>query len=106
MQGKWVDFSTAAINRSYDLVDDDSEGYMALFQNTYYHKLMRVLTRGTREWTHHPSMSKVTTFQMKTLTPVAKVWYNFLCAKVRLTLHLLMVTRDKTILLYYSGHQV
>ena len=37
---------------------------------------------------------------MKTLTPVAKVWYNFLSAKLKPNLHLSMVTRDKTILLY------
>ena len=38
--------------------------------------------------------------QIKTLTPVAKVWYNFLCAKLRPNLHLTSVTKDKTILLY------
>ena len=37
---------------------------------------------------------------MESLTPVAKVWYNFLCVKIRPTLHLSTVTKDKTILLY------
>ena len=36
VQGKWVDLSVAAINRVYNLVDDDSDAYMALFQNTDY----------------------------------------------------------------------
>ena len=48
----------------------------------------------------HVSTLEVTTFQMKTLTPVAKVWYNFMCAKLRPNLHLSMVIKDKTILLY------
>ena len=100
MRGKWVGFSATTINRVYDLVDDDSEAYRALFQNTDYQQLMRVLTRGVREWTRHPYTSEVTIFQMKTLTPVVKVWYNFMCAKLRPNLHMSMVTRDKTILLY------
>ena len=103
MRGKWVDFSVAAINRFYDMVDDDSEAYKALFQNTNYQQLMRILTRGIGEWTSHPSTLEVTAFQMKTLTHVAKVWYNFTCAKLMPNLHLSMVTRDKTILLYASG---
>ena len=36
VQGKWVDFNIAAINRFYNLVDDDSEAYKALFQNVDY----------------------------------------------------------------------
>ena len=32
--------------------------------------------------------------------PVAKVWYNFLCVKIKPTLHLSTVMKDKTILLY------
>ena len=32
--------------------------------------------------------------------PVAKVWYNFLCVKIKPTLHLSTVTKDKTILIY------
>ena len=80
--------------------DDDSKAYKALFENIDYQQLMRVLTRGAGEWTRHPSTSEVTIFQMKTLTPVAKVWYNFLCAKLRPNIHLSTVTRDKTILLY------
>ena len=49
VRGKWVDFSAAAINQVYDLVDDDSEAYRALFQNTDYQQLMWVLTRGVGE---------------------------------------------------------
>ena len=56
-----------------NLVDDDNEAYRALFQNTDYQQLMRVLTRGRGEWKFHPSTSEVTIFHMKTLTPVAKV---------------------------------
>ena len=100
MRGKWVDFSATAVNRFYNLVDDDNEAYRALFHNTDYQQLMRVLTRGRGEWKYHPSTSEVTIFHMKTLTPVAKVWYNFLCAKLRPNLHLTTVTKDKTILLY------
>ena len=37
---------------------------------------------------------------MHSLTPVAKVWYNFLCVKIKPTLHLSTVTKDKTILIY------
>ena len=91
---------TATISRFYNLVDDESKAYRDLFYNTDYQQLMRVLTRGRGEWKCHPSMSVVTIFQMKTLTPVAKVWYNFLCAKLKPNLHLTTVTKDKTILLY------
>ena len=61
---------------------------------------MRVLTRGRGVWKRHPSISEVTIFQMKTLTPIVKVWYNFLCAKIKPNLHLTTVTKDKTIFLY------
>ena len=37
---------------------------------------------------------------MHSLTPMAKVWYNFLCIKIKPTLHLSTITKDKTILLY------
>ena len=37
---------------------------------------------------------------MHSLKPVAKVWYNFLCVKIKATLHLSTVTKEKTILLY------
>ena len=45
-------------------------------------------------------MGDFTNFQMHSLTPVAKVWYNFLCVKIKPTLHLSTVTKDKAILLY------
>ena len=37
---------------------------------------------------------------MPVLTPVAKVWYNFLFVKIKPTLHLSIVTKDKKVLLY------
>ena len=45
-------------------------------------------------------MGEFTTFQMIALTLVAKVWYNFLCVKIKPSLHLSTVAKDKTILLY------
>ena len=51
-------------------------------------------------WRRHPSTGEFTTFPMTALTPVAKVWYNFLCVKIKPSLHLSIVTKDKTILLY------
>ena len=95
-----MDFSTAAINRMYNLVDDDSNAYRALFQDTDYQMIMRFLIRGRGVWKHHPSTSKVTTFKMKALKLVPKVWYNFICATLKPNLHLSTVTLDKTILLY------
>ena len=80
--------------------DDDSDAYRALFLNIDYQQLMRSLTRGRGEWKHHPSTSKVTTFQIKDPKLVPKVWYNFLCAKLKPSLHMSTVTKDKTILLY------
>ena len=100
VRGKWVDFSATAINRVYNLVDDDSKAYRALFQDTDYKMIMRFLTRGRGVWKRHPSTSEVTTFQMKALKPVPKVWYNFICATLKPSLHLSIVTWDKTILLY------
>ena len=73
VRGKWVDFSVAMINRLYNLADNDSDAYRALFLKTDYQQLMRSLTRGHREWKRHPSTSEVTTFQMKALKPVPKV---------------------------------
>ena len=100
MQGKLVYFSATAINWFYNLVDEDNEVYRALFQNTDYQQLMRFLTKGRGEWKCHPSTSMVTIFQMKNLTPIAKVWYKLLCAKLKSSLHLITITKDKTILLY------
>ena len=37
---------------------------------------------------------------MHSLTPVAKVWYNFLCIKIKPSLHLSTVTKDRVTLLY------
>ena len=51
-------------------------------------------------WRCHPSTGEFTTFQIPALTPVAKVWYNFLFVKIKPTLHLSTVMKDKTILLY------
>ena len=78
-----MDFSAAMINRVYNLVDDDSDAYKALFQDIDYHMIMRSLTRSGGAWKRHPSTSKVTTFQMKALTLVPKVWYNFTCATLK-----------------------
>ena len=63
---------------------------------------MQELTQGPGQgqWRHHPMSGEFTTFQMQSLTPVAKIWYNFLCVKIKPTLHLSTVTKDKMILLY------
>ena len=100
VQGKWVDFSVVAINRVYNLVDDDSATYKALFHNTDYQMIMISLTRGQGVWKGHPSTSKVTTFKMKALKPVPKIWYKFICATLKPILHLSTMARDKTILLF------
>ena len=46
-----------------------------------------------------PLTSDFTYFRMHSLTPVAKVWYNFLCVEIKPTLHISTVTKDKMILL-------
>ena len=51
-------------------------------------------------WRRHLSTGEFTTFPMTTLMPVAKVWYVFLSVKIKPSLHLSTVTKDKTILLY------
>ena len=51
-------------------------------------------------WRRHPSKGEFTTFPMTALTPMAKVWYNFLCVKIIPSLHLSTMTKDKMILLY------
>ena len=60
---------------------------------------MQELTQGQGVWRRHPSTSEFTTFQMHELTPLVKVWYNFLFVKIKPSLHLSMVTKDRTILL-------
>ena len=97
---KWVEFGAQAINRIYRLLDNDSATYRALFTDTDYERLMQELTHGQGVWKRQPSTGDFTNFQMHSLTPVAKVWYNFLCVKIKPTLHLSIVTKDKTILLY------
>ena len=84
----------------YNIEDDNSDAYRALFLNIDYQQLMRSLTRGRGEWKCHPSTLEVMTFQMKALKPVPKVWYNFLYAKLKPSLHMSIMTKDKTILLY------
>ena len=61
---------------------------------------MQELTQVQGVWRRHPSTDEFTTFQMYALTPSTKVWYNFLCVKIKPSLHLSTVTKDKTILLY------
>ena len=51
-------------------------------------------------WRRHPLTSEFTTFMMIALTPVVKVWYNILYVKIKPSLHLSTVTKDKTMLLY------
>ena len=51
-------------------------------------------------WRRHSSTGEFTTFPMTTLTPVAKVWYNFLSVKIKPSFHLSTMTKDKIILLY------
>ena len=62
---------------------------------TDYESLMQELTQGQGVWRRHPSTGEFTTFSMTTLTLVAKVWYNFLCVKIKPSLHLSTVTKDK-----------
>ena len=62
--------------------------------------IMRSLTRGRGVWRRYPSIYEVTTFMMKALNQISKVWYTFICANLKPSLHLFIVTRDKTILLY------
>ena len=100
VRAKWVEFGAQVINRIYRLLDENSEEYRAIFTDTYYERLMQELTHGRGVWKRHPSTGDFTTFQMHSLTPVAKVWYNFLCVKIKPTLHLSTVTEDKTIVLY------
>ena len=87
-----------AINQIYQLWEDNSEEYQALFVATDFESLKQELTQGM--WQRHPSTSEFTTFPMTALTPVANVWYNFLCVKIKPSLHLSTMKNDKTILLY------
>ena len=98
VRGKWVEFGAQAINRIYRLLDDDSAEYRALFANTDYESLMQELTKGM--WKRQPSTGDFTNFHMHSLTLVDKAWYNFLFIKIKPTMHLSTVTKDKTILLY------
>ena len=61
---------------------------------------MQELTLGKGVWKCQPSTVDFTNFQIHSLTPVAKVWYNFLCVKIKVTLHLSTIMKDETILLY------
>ena len=96
VRGQWVDFGARTINQIYD----NSEEYRALFADTDFQGLMQKLTQGQGVWRRHPLTGEFTTFSMIALTPMAKVWYNFLCLKNKLSLHFSTMTKDKTILLY------
>ena len=109
-----MDFSAAAINRVYIMIDDDSDAYRALFQHIDYHMMMRVLTNGRGVWKRHLSTFEVTTFLMSALKPILKAWYNFLCATLKPSIHLSTVIKDKTLMLFaivqgikfYVGHVI
>ena len=100
VRGRWVNFEERAIDRFYQLREDDSKEYRALFEATDFEGLMQELTQGQGMWRGHPSTGEFTTFPMIALTLVVKVWYNFLYVKIKPSLHLSTVTKDKTILLY------
>ena len=74
---KWVNFDAASINKAYNLRNNDSKEYQALFKNTNYEMMMIALTKGRCEWKLHPSTFEVTTFLMDALRLVPKAWYNF-----------------------------
>ena len=99
-RGKCVEFGAQAINQIYHLLDDNITEYRVLFADTDYERLMQELTHCQGVWKCQTSTGYFTTFQMHSLTPVGKVWYNFLCVKIKPTLHLSTATKDKTILLY------
>ena len=101
-----MDFRAIAITRVYNMVDDDSDAYRALFQDTDYQMIMTFLTRRRGVWKRHPFTSEVTTFQMKALKPVPKVWYNFIYATLKPNLHLSTITWDETILLYAIAQSI
>ena len=61
---------------------------------------MQEITQGLGVWRRHPSTGEFNTFLMTTLTPVVKVWYNFLSVKIKPSLHLSKATKDKMFLLY------
>ena len=61
---------------------------------------MQELTHSQGVWRRKPSTGDFTTFQMHSLTPVAKVWYIYIFVKIKPSLHLSIVTKDKAILLY------
>ena len=61
---------------------------------------MQELTKGKGVWKRQPSTGDFTNFHIHYLTPVAKARYNFLCVKIKPTLHLSTVMKDKTIILY------
>ena len=100
VRGRWVDFRARAIDRFYQPWEDDSKEYRALFEATDFEGLMQELTQGQGVWRCHPLTGEFTTFSMTVLTPVVKVWYNFLSVKIKPSLHLSTVIKDKTILLY------
>ena len=100
IRGKWVDFEAWTINQIYQLREDDSEEYQALFVETNFESLIQELTQGQGVWRRHPTTGEFTTFKMHALMALAKVWYNFLCVKIKPSLHLSIVIKDKTILLY------
>ena len=89
VQGRWVDFGARAIDRFYQLREDNSKEYRALLEATNFEGLMQELTQGQGVWRCHQSTGEFTTFPMTTLTPVAKVWFNFYLLK--LNLHCILV---------------
>ena len=95
VRGRWVEFGTQAINWIYRLMDDDGAEYMALFTDTGYERLMQKLTQLQGVWRRQPLIGDLTTFQMHSLTPVTKVWYNFLCVKIKPSLHLSTITKGQ-----------
>ena len=82
------------------MIDDYNAEYRVLFADTDYERLMQELTHGQSVWRRHPLTDDFTPFQIHSLTLVAKVWYKFLCVKIKPSLHLSTVTKDKAILLY------
>ena len=100
VRGRWVDLGPRAINQIYQLWEDGSAEYQVLFVATDFESLMQELTQGQGVWRHHPSTGEFTTFPMTALTLVAKVWYKFLCVKIKPSLHLSTMTKDKMICLY------
>ena len=87
------------INTFFELEDEGSKEYRALYWASNYDIILKKLTKGKSEWKRNIS-NQVQSFMRTGLTETTKSWLYFVFSKLILKKHVSTMQKDKAILTY------